>query len=462
MKLYNTLSHTIENFEPRDPSVVTMYACGPTVYDYTHIGHLRKYINDDLLRRALEMNGYDVRHVMNITDVGHLSSDADSGEDKLEKGAKKFGRSVLEVAKFFENDFFTSVKAVNIKDPSVVARATEHIADQIELIEILEEKGFTYTTNEAVYFDVAKFPDYGALARLDLESQMEGAREEVVVDPQKRNPQDFALWFMTVGRFADHALHWPSPWGEGFPGWHIECSAMSMKYLGPQLDVHTGGVDHIPVHHTNERAQSEAASGVEFVKYWVHHAFLQVEGTKMSKSKENFYTIHDLEKKHISPLAFRYLVLQTHYRAEMNFTWKSVAGAQNALERLYDIAQSFSSQQGDGCIEYDRDFEDAVSHDLNMPKALSIMWEMVRSKNSDHDKATSLYKMDEVLGLQIREQVEAMQSIPEEVKKLIEKREEVRNQKQYGESDILRKEIEKMGYMVKDRPDGSTQILKKI
>jgi cysteinyl-tRNA synthetase len=462
MQLYNTLSRTIEEFQPLHDDFVRLYTCGPTVYDYTHIGHLRKYINDDLLRRTLELDEYEVKHVMNITDVGHLASDADAGEDKLEKGAKKFGTSVIEVARFFEEDFWKSLDSVNIKRPTVVARATEHIQDQIELIEILEEKGFTYKTEQAVYFDISKFPDYNRLSGQDLDDQLEGARDDVVTDSEKRNPQDFALWFFTIGRFADHVLRWPSPWGEGFPGWHIECSAMAMKYLGPQLDIHTGGIDHIPVHHTNERAQSEAASGVEFVKYWVHHAHLMVDSEKMSKSLGNTYRADDLPERKFSPLAFRYLIFQTHYRSEMNFTWKSLAAAQTALDRLYEIAFSLGSEKGDGLIDYERDFKDALNTDLNAPKALSILWEMLRSKNHDKDKLASLMYMDGVLGLQIQEQVEAMQKIPTEIEELLEQREKARKDKNYAESDKIRNQIEKSGYTVKDRADGSVQVLKKI
>lgn len=462
MQLYNTLSRNIEEFNPQDPDEVKLYTCGPTVYDYTHIGHLRKYINDDVLRRALESNGYSVRHVMNVTDVGHLASDSDEGEDKLEKGARKFGKSVLEVARFFEEDFWKSIDAVNIKRPDIVARATEHIDVQIELIKILEEKGFTYKTGQAVYFDVQKFSGYTELSGQSLDDKKVGVREEVVVDPKKRSPQDFALWFFTKGRFADHALRWESPWGEGFPGWHIECSAMSMKYLGLTLDIHTGGIDHIPVHHTNERAQSEAATGVQFVKYWVHHAFLLVDDQKMSKSKENFYTLEDLHKKNFSPMAFRYLTYQTHYRSEMNFTWKSLKAAQQALDRIYEIAQSLPEKQGAGCIDYESDFQEAVNKDLNLPKAIAVLWEMLRSENTDEDKVTTLFKMDDVLGLRIKEQAEAVKSIPEEIVELVKEREEMRKKRLYSQSDKLRKEIEEMGYVLKDREDGNTQILKKI
>jgi cysteinyl-tRNA synthetase len=462
MQLYNTLSRSIEEFKSLEDTLVRMYACGPTVYDYAHIGHLRKYINDDILRRVLEQNGYTVKHVMNVTDVGHLASDGDEGEDKLEKGAKKFGRKVLDIARYFEKDFFDSIYSVNIQKPTVVARATEHIKEQIELIEVLQEKEYTYITPQAIYFDVSKFPQYTELSGQILEEQITGAREDVVVDTKKRNPQDFVLWFFTVGRFENHELRWESPWGIGFPGWHIECSAMAMKYLGLSLDIHTGGVDHIPVHHTNEKAQSEAASGVEFVKYWVHHEFLMVDSAKMSKSKENFYTLRDVEKKNISPLAFRYLTLQVHYRAEMNFTWKSLLAAQHALEHLYEIALSLPSIGGAGCIEYDRDFMDAVNTDLNMPKALSIMWDMLRSKNTDRDKAASLFMMDKVLGLYIHEQVIAMKTIPHDIEEMIEERRDLRKQKRYTDADKIRKALEEKGYMIKDREDGTTQILKKI
>src|SRR3989344_5569046 len=403
MKLYNTLSRTIEEFEPLDPPNVGLYACGPTVYDYTHIGHLRKYINDDILVRTLRANGYKVRHVMNITDVGHLTSDQDAGEDKLEAGAKKLGKSVLEVAKYFEDDFWKSLSKVNVEKPDIVARATEHIEDQIALLEALIEKGYTYKTDQAIYFDISKFPDYTKLSGQDLSEKKEGARGDVVVDKQKRNPADFALWFFTVGRFANHQLRWQAPFGEGFPGWHIECSAMSMKYLGLSIDIHTGGIDLIPVHHTNEIAQSEAATGKPFVKYWIHHAFLNIEDEKMAKSKGNFYRISELVSKGFNPLAFRYLTFQAHYRSEMNFSFEALEGARLALDRLYERASSFVQIHKHADIEFEREFKDALSQDLNTPRALSIMWEMLGADMEDSVKAATLYKMDEILGLKIRE-----------------------------------------------------------
>jgi cysteinyl-tRNA synthetase len=370
MRLYNTLTHTISEFEPLDGKIVKMYACGPTVYDYAHIGHLRKYIGDDILRRTLERE-WEVKHVMNVTDVGHLTSDADSGEDKMEKGAKKFGKTVLEVARLFEDDFLKSISLVNVLKPTVIARATEHIADQIALIEELVVKGFTYKTPQAIYFNVSKFPDYTKLSKQDLDDKIAGVRQEVVVDSQKKNPADFALWFFTTGKFANHVLRWSSPWGEGFPGWHIECSAMAMRYLGPTIDIHTGGVDHISVHHTNEIAQSECATGQEFVRFFIHHEFLRVDGEKMSKSLGNIYTLKDLKDKGFSPLAFRYLTFQTHYRAEMNFTWEALVSATSALTKIYEAASIFTEIHKDADIEYERDFFEALNHDLNMPKALS-------------------------------------------------------------------------------------------
>jgi cysteinyl-tRNA synthetase len=295
---------------------------------------MRKYIGDDVLRRALDYLGYKTKHVQNVTDVGHLASDADEGEDKMEKGAKKYGKTVWEVAQFYTDYFYNSMDVVNVLRPHIISKATEHIADMIKLIQTLQEKNYAYETDEAIYFDVSKFPHYGELSGQKLEDKQKGVREEVYVDPKKRNPADFSLWFKRVGRFSDHAMHWPSPWGEGFPGWHIECSAMSMKYLGDTIDIHTGGVDHIPVHHPNEIAQSEAATGKQFVRYWVHHEHIQVNGVKMSKSLNNFYTIDDLRKQEINPISVRLLFLQSHYRQQMNFTWESAKAADEAYRRL--------------------------------------------------------------------------------------------------------------------------------
>lgn len=451
MRLYNTLTRSIEEFEPMDGKTVKMYACGPTVYDYAHIGHMRKYIGDDILRRTLEAHNWKVDHVMNITDVGHLSSDSDAGEDKMEKGAKKHGKEVMEVARFFEEDFLKSIKRENIELPTTIARATEHIDDQIALIEVLVEKGFTYQTPQAIYFDTSRFADYTKLSRQDLDEKLTGARADVVTDSEKKHPADFALWFFTVGRFENHALHWPSPWGEGFPGWHIECSAMAMRYLGPTIDIHTGGIDHIPVHHTNEIAQSECATGEQFVRFFVHHAFLQVDETKMSKSLGNIYTVSDLVDKGFHPLAFRYLTFQTHYRSEMNFTWEALEAAQVALEHLYEIVSEFNEVHKDSDIEYERDFLDALFQDLNMPKALSIMWDMLRSaKIANPVKAATIREMDKILALNIFENAQLLVKIPGHVQRMAEERDSLRKQKKFTQADHLRNKIENMGYTVRD------------
>lgn len=461
MQLYNTLTRELEEFTPINPPHVGIYCCGPTVYDFTHIGHLRKYIGDDILVRILKANDFEVKHVMNITDVGHLTSDGDEGIDKLEKGAEKHGKTPLEVAQFFEEDFWDSLKKVNVEKPDVAPRATEHIEDQIALIEILIEKGFTYQTSQAIYFDVSKYPDYAKLAGQDLDDKETGAREGVVVDKEKKNPQDFALWFFATKRFENHSLRWDSPWGVGFPGWHIECSAMSMKYLGLHFDIHTGGIDHIPVHHANEIAQSESATGEKFVNYWVHYGFLRVNETKMSKSLENTYRIHDLIQKGFTPLAFRYLTLQTHYRSEMNFTWQALEAASIALKKMYEIASKLPEPEG-AADKYEMDFLHAVNQDMNMPKALSIVWEMLRSNVGDAQKAAALHRIDEILGLKIFENAKIMTQVPGHILNMLDERQSLRNDGKFLLADQMRHKIEKMGYEVLDQKKGKPKVLKKI
>lgn len=453
LKLYNTLSKKVEEFKPLNPPKVGMYTCGLTVYDYTHIGHLKKYIGDDVLKRVLIVNDFEVKHVQNVTDVGHLVSDEDNGEDKIEKGARESGRTVWEVAKFYEEYSWKALAAVNIERPDVICRATEHIGEQVKLIEQLVKKGFTYQTDEAIYFDISKFPTYTDLSGQKLEDKETGAREDVVVDKQKKNPADFALWFFTVGHFANHEMRWPSPWGEGFPGWHIECSAMSMEYLGNTLDIHTGGIDHIPVHHTNEIAQSEAATGEKFVRFWVHHNFLQVDGEKMSKSKKNFYKVDDLIEKGFEPLAFRYLVLTAHYRDKLNFTWESLTAAQNALNNLKEIVREWEEPEI-GCAEYEQKFMDALNNDLNTPQAIAVMWELVKSDYPTSAKASSLLKFDRVLGLKLDEYIAKKIEAPKKVQQLLEKREQAREDKDFETSDKLRKEVKDLGYEIEDTLSG--------
>lgn len=461
MKIYNTLSRQIEDFVPLNPPKVGMYTCGPTVYDYTHIGHLRTYVGNDLLRRVLETSGYEVKLVMNITDVGHLTSDEDQGDDKLEKGAREKGQTVWEVANFFQDHFFKSTDAVNVKRPNIVAKATDHIEEQIKLIHKLEKNGFIYITGQAIYFDISKFPNYTKLSGQKLEEEKLGARKEVVVDHDKKNPQDFALWFFTVGRFVGHTMRWPSPWGEGFPGWHIECSAMAMEYLGDTIDIHTGGIDHVKIHHTNEIAQSEAATGEPFVKYWVHHNFLIVDGEKMSKSKKNFYRIEEIQEKSFDPLALRYLFLTAHYRDKLNFTWESLQASQNALNNLREIVRDWDEPKI-GCAQYEQDFMEAINNDLNIPQALAVLWDLVKSDPPVGEagyptsaKSKTILEMDKILGLKLDEYLGKPIEVPEEIMHLVRKREQARNTRDFKEADKLRKEIKKLGYTIEDTPKGS-------
>ncbi len=462
MDLYNTLTRKTEKFEPINPPNVTTYSCGLTVYDYAHLGNMRTYTSTDILKRALTYLGYKVTHVMNITDVGHLTSDEDTGEDKLEKGAEKTGKSVAEVAKFFTDYFLYTLKELNIIPPNIWCKATENVDEMIKLIKNLQEKGFIYETDQAVYFDTSKFPSYGKLSRQPKEEKLKGAREEVYLDPQKKNPADFVLWFKRVGHFANHILHWPSPWGEGFPGWHIECSAMSMSCLKTDtIDIHTGGVDHIPVHHENEIAQSEASTGKPFVRYWVHFQFLTVDGKKMSKSLGNFYTIDDIKKHGIDPMALRLLFLQTHYRQTMNFTWDSARGAQEGYDNLKNIVlslkspnsrTSLSQEKLDKVDAYRKRFAQAIANDLQIPQAIAIMWEMLKSNIPSGDKLDLLYNFDEVLGLKLRDIQE--EEIPQEIIELAKKRQQKRNEGNFTEADDLRKEIEEKGYLIEDVSGG--------
>lgn len=457
LNLYNTKSKSIELFTPLQDGIVTMYACGPTVYDYTHIGHMKKYIGDDILRRTLSYLGYEVKHVMNITDVGHLTNDSDEGDDKFEGKAKAEGKTVWDIAALYTDYFHESMRAVNILPPNVAeAKATDHIKEMIALIDQLAEKGFTYETDQAIYFDVSKDPSYGTLSGQRLDDKEVGVRDDVVVDKAKKHPADFVLWFKRVGKFADHAMYWPSTWGDGFPGWHIECSAMSMHYLGETIDIHTGGIDHIPVHHENEIAQSECATGHDFVRFWVHHAFLNVDGEKMSKSKHNFYTLSDIEGHNIDPLSMRLLTMQTSYRKPINFTWDTLRVSNTQLKRL----QSFAALKlvGGAIIEkYKNDFIEALCDDLNTAKALAILWTMLSDDSYEKmDRYATLMSFDEVFGLKL-DSIPAF-TISSEAQVLLEKMKMAREEKDYDTSDAIRKELETLGYTVEQT---STEIILK-
>ncbi|MGE5298061.1 MAG: cysteine--tRNA ligase [Acidobacteriaceae bacterium] len=460
LKLYDTYARKIREFVPIKDKTVGLYTCGPTVYNFAHIGNLKTYIVEDILKRVLTYDGYSVRHVMNITDVGHLTSDQDSGEDKLEKGAEREHRSVWELADFYARSFFDDLKLLNIVSPDITAKATEHIKDQLAIIEILAKKGFAYETKQAVYFDVSKFPDYSKLTGQKLDEK-QTSRQEVVQDPDKKHPADFALWFKLAGRFENHVMHWPSPFGEGFPGWHIECSAMSAKYLGQPFDIHTGGIDHVPVHHANEIAQSQAAFDKPLANYWIHSEYLLINQGKMAKSEGNFYRLKDVVDKGFDPLAFRYLVFASHYRSKMNFSWESLSAAQNALRSLYETAAGIKVVGKTIPKKYWDDFSQALNDDLNTPKALAVIWDMLRSSEPEENKLAALFKFDEVLGLNLKEAWETNQNIPADVKDLVLARDKAREEKDFTRSDSLRKDLESKGFIVNDTPDG-TKIKKKF
>jgi len=444
MRIYNTLTKRKEKFVPinSDGKTVGMYVCGPTVYWYQHIGNLRSYIFADVLKRTLEYFDYNVQHVMNVTDVGHLTSDADVGEDKIEKAAEKENKTAQEIANYYLKIFKDDSKKLNIIEPNIWCRATEHIKEQIELIKSIEEKGFTYKTSDGIYFDTSKLSDYGKLTGQKLEDLQAGKRVEM---KEKKNLTDFALW-----KFSEkpdvRQQEWNSPWGIGFPGWHVECSAMSMKYLGEQFDIHTGGIDHIPVHHTNEIAQSEASTGKIPAKYWMHGEFLIFKGKKVSKSEGGLYTISELEKKNFNPLSFRYLVLSAHYRSPLNFSLENLGNAQNSYNRLKNIIPDL---EDDGKInkQYLKEFENAIADDLDMPKAIAVLWKLLRDENAD-GKLKTIEKMDQVFGLDLLKKDEI--KIPEDVQKLINQRQKAREEKNWKEADKLREEIEEMGIVVKD------------
>lgn len=452
---YNTLHRQKENFEPIKPGQATLYTCGPTVYDYAHIGNLRTYIFEDILRRILEFNGYEVNHAMNITDVGHMVGDSDTGEDKLEVGAQREGKTPQEIAAFYEQKFFDDLKQLNILSPKKLVRATEAIPQQIQLIQILLDKNYAYKTEQAIYFDTTKFPGYGQLSGQSLEEKIQGARDEVVTDSNKQNPQDFALWFFLKGRYAQHVLHWPSPWGDGFPGWHVECSAISRQLLGQPFDIHTGGVDHIGTHHTNEIAQSEAAYSEPLAHYWLHGEFLLVEGKRMGKSEGNFITLDTLREKGFHTLDFRYLCLLAHYRSKMNFTWEALQAARNARLTTRDFIASADGKHGDSSIE--QNILHAFNDDLDTPKALALLHE---AKNP-----SLWFEFEPILALGLGDEVSYLSGfkkaeVSEAIMRLVNEREEARHNKDWEKADKIRQEIEKLGIKVLDTPQGSRLVSK--
>jgi len=456
MLIYNTLTNKKEELKTVNDGEVRMYSCGPTVYSFAHIGNLRTYVFMDLLRRTLKADGYKLLGVMNITDVGHLTSDADSGEDKMEKAAKAQKKSPLEIAAFYTSVFKEDVAKLNIGLPEIVPKATDHITEMIDFVKGLEEKGYAYETDDGIYFDIMKYGKYGVLSKLDLEEQIAGARVEV--NDQKRHPADFALWKKAP---KEHLQQWESPWGMGYPGWHIECSAMGRKYLGDTFDIHTGGVDHIPVHHENEIAQSTALLGHPAVNYWMHGEFMMVDNGKMSKSLGNTYTVKNLEENGIMPLSFRYFCLNAHYRNKINFTWDGIKSSQKAYIRLLEAVKANEGKADDSditelCDNACRDFFETVNDDLNAPKALGILWNLLRSGHEGNSIYNAAIKMDEILGLDLaRGYVPMEEAIPQELLDKLSARTEARKNKNWALSDSLRDEINAAGYDIKDGPEGS-------
>ncbi len=467
MKLFNSLSRKVEEIAPRETGKIGMYTCGPTVYSTATIGNFRTYVLADLLVRSLEYLGYEVKHVMNLTDVGHLSGDnegdASQGDDRLEKAAKKEGRTAWDIAKGYSDEFMEQMKLMNIELPDIICKATDHIPEQIAMIEKLEVKGFTYKITDGIYFDTVKFEamgfKYGELSTLD---QMKaGARLEP--NKEKKDLRDFALWKFSPSD-AKRQMEWQSPWGVGFPGWHIECSAMSTKYLGDQFDIHVGGEDLRSTHHPNEIAQTEGATGKHpFVTTWVHGAFLLVDSGRMGKSLGNAYTVADIVSKNIDPLALRYFYMTGHYRRQINFTWESLKSAATALTKLRQIEVGERTQLSNEKLEkveiYQTKFREALEDDLNMPEALATVWEMVKSNIPNFDKVELLTDFDKVLGLNLGKTLDDRLQIPVRVEKLIEQRETVRKMRNYAEADKIRADIEKLGYRLEDK-GGRTRAIK--
>jgi cysteinyl-tRNA synthetase len=452
LALYDNFTRTLRPFEPLNPGgEVGLYTCGPTVYDYQHIGNYRTFLFEDVLKRVLEWNGYRVRHVMNITDVGHLTSDADTGEDKMEKGARRTGKTAWEIAQLYTDAFVADMKRLNIEDPTVLCRATDHIREQIDFIADIEKNGFAYRTSDGIYFDTSKQPDYGHLARLDVKGQEAGKRVEL---GEKKSPTDFALWkFSASGE--KRQMEWDSPWGRGFPGWHIECSAMAQKYLGDYFDIHCGGEDHIPVHHTNEIAQTEARVGTRLANFWLHGYFLLSNDAKMAKSAGEFLRIAFLAERGYDPLAYRYLCLTAHYRGQLNFTWNALDSAAIALDRMRNGVHALRDAGGaapDPALTLR--FTTEINDDLNVPRALAVAWEVLRGDTPPEIKRATLLKFDRIFGLGLAEWVPIQETPPEAVTALAEARLAARRAKDWAEADRLRALLHAAGWEMEDAANG--------
>ncbi len=455
INLYNTLTRKKEEFVPIDSknNIVRIYTCGPTVYNYAHIGNMRAYIFMDTLRKVLRYNGYKLNHVMNLTDVGHMTSDADEGEDKMEKSAREQKKSVYDIADMYTEAFFDDIDSLNIERPEHVVKATDHIKEMEEYVKDILDNGYAYETSKGIYFDTSKLKTYGELSGVDLNNQKAGAR--VDVDPEKRNPLDFALWIKAP---EEHIMKWNSEFGVCYPGWHIECSAMSRKYLGEHFDIHTGGVDHIPIHHENEIAQSKGATGMNPANFWMHVEFLLVDNGKMSKSLGNVYRIIELNEKGIESLAYRYFTFTSHYRNKLNFTWEGIKSAQVSLNRLREATLSHkginNSVDKKVLEDYENRFKEAINDDINMPVAVSVCWEVAKEAEKSNDYYILLKKFDEVLSLDLDKVEEKEIEIPHEITLMLEKRQIARDSKDFAMSDKLRDELKEKGYIVIDSKEG--------
>ena len=465
MKLYNTLTRKIEDFKPIDENQIKIYTCGPTVYNFAHIGNLRTYIHEDILVKSLEYLGYNVKRVMNITDVGHLESDADAGEDKMLKGAKRENKTVWEIAQSYTDAFFADVAKLNVKKADITAKATDYINDYIEFIQVLENKGYTYMSNGNVYFDVTKRDDYTKLSGMDLEQLKTASRSDVTVDMNKKNPQDFVLWF-TKSKFENQAMKWNSPWGVGYPGWHIECSVISLKTLGEHMDIHCGGVDHIPVHHTNEIAQTESYTGKKWVKYWWHSEFLIDNEGKMSKSRGEFLTVSLLEKKGFNPLSYRYFVLNSHYRKQLAFSFESLKSAENAYLKLKSRISAINEIKGkdqkisDNVNKYKSDFIECLNDDLNTANAITVLYNMIKSDDlSNNEKLYLTEDFDKVLSLDllkfdIKQNEDVHKDEIKYIEEMILKRQAAKKDKNFQLADSIRAELLEKGIALEDTRQG--------
>jgi cysteinyl-tRNA synthetase len=450
LRLYDTYTRSLRDFEPLNEPEVGMYACGPTVYDYAHIGNLRTYIFEDILKRVLEFNNYQVKHVMNITDVGHLVSDADTGEDKMEKGARRAGKSAWEIAEYYAEAFIQDLRHLNILEPAIWCRATDHIPEQIEMIRCIESHGFTYRTSDGIYFDTSRLEEYGKLGLLDIEGLQAGSRIEM---GEKRNPTDFALWKFSPSD-KQRQMEWDSPWGKGFPGWHIECSAMSARYLGSFFDIHCGGEDHINVHHTNEIAQTQACYGSNLANFWIHGYFLQIDEAKMAKSAGDFLRIQTLIERGYDPLAYRFFCLGAHYRTKLNFTWESLDSASISLERLRTMVYEWG-EAGSVDKDYLQQFTAQVNEDLNTPRALAVTWDLARSSLPASTKKATILIFDRILGLRLAEWRPRDEIIPQGITDLVEQRTLARKEKRWADADTLRQQVLEAGYEIEDTPQGA-------